>query len=269
MVVLGRFGLHRPVGDEPGVAAAARILGMAAAGDVGLVLERHADGQAVQLHVAGQGQVEHVLVVVVEEAPPGQRLVVAHLSGPMLTDLIQVIWFCSTNSGAQPHDQLEWQPWAAVGAGDVEKERGVRPHHPADRGGDPHHPGQVVRLGPAVVVGAVGEIEVIRRRGDDDIDACSGRQAGRQGNRPGEAMRAQNEAGVPRRRAWQGRVTVGASAAARTPSPAGAYGRPAVRPGRRRPGTRRYAPVPRCPIPRPGPAAAGATGRRLPGRWCR
>ena len=65
------------VRDEPGVAAAVQVLGVPAPRDVGLVLERDADGEAVELDVAGAGQVEDVLVSVVQEALALDRFVVA------------------------------------------------------------------------------------------------------------------------------------------------------------------------------------------------
>ena len=118
--------------NEPGVAAAAQVRGVATTGDVRLVLERHADRQPVELHVARRRvrwKMCSWLWCRKRWPPTGLKCPTESL--PVAIDLIQVMWFCSTNSGAQPHDQFERQPGRARRAGNVEEERARRASSPA------------------------------------------------------------------------------------------------------------------------------------------
>src|SRR3546814_11274593 len=65
MVKLLRARLHRLVGNEPRVAGAAPVGAVLPAGNVGLVLVGHADGEAVHLPIAGPGEMEYRLLFVV------------------------------------------------------------------------------------------------------------------------------------------------------------------------------------------------------------
>ena len=70
--------LNRLVRNEPGVAAAAQVvLRPRPSADVGLVLVLHSDRESIELDVPVPGQVEDVLVAVVDVAPAVDRLVVA------------------------------------------------------------------------------------------------------------------------------------------------------------------------------------------------
>ena len=75
--------LDRLVRNEPGVAAAAHALGPGAPpADVGLILVRHAEREAVQRRRSVRREVKNELVAVVEESVAVDRLVVADRQVP-------------------------------------------------------------------------------------------------------------------------------------------------------------------------------------------
>jgi len=165
-----RFGADGFIGDEPGVAAAAQVLGVVAAGDVGFVLERHADRQAVELVGTGGGEVKNMLVVAVEEAFAGHWFEVAAavlLEGDRFHPGDVVL---QREQRAQSHDQFERQPRRGRRAGDVEKQRAVGTECTFEFGRDRDHPVEVRGFRQSVLIGAVGNFEIVRRRGDDEID---------------------------------------------------------------------------------------------------
>ena len=78
--LIGR-ALNGLVRNEPCVAAATQVRSVAAragpSGDVSLVLIGHPDALSVQWHVSSQGEVEYVLMAVVDESAAVDGLVVA------------------------------------------------------------------------------------------------------------------------------------------------------------------------------------------------
>ena len=178
MMELRGLALHGVVRNEPGVAATPQILGVAATRDVRLVLERHADRQPVEFHVARQGQVEDVLMVVVQETLSAYRLEVTHRIAPCGDRLDPGDVVLQHEQRPQAHDQFERQPWGARRAGDVEEERCVRLHHAANLACHTRQPIEIVVFRPPVVIAAVGQAEIVRRRCYHDIDrpGVDGRQ---------------------------------------------------------------------------------------------
>ena len=171
------------VRDEPGVAAAAEVVrGCAPARDVRLVLIFHADRPATERRVALRREMEHELVAIVEEPLAVDRLVMA--DG-------QVLLETGSRAGQRlfnrdrfdPMDRvlklqmrarglrhIERGPRVGRLTADVQKkgafvgERPRRQLHPLAG------PFQVGRTRHRVVVGAVADAEIVRRRGDDDVE---------------------------------------------------------------------------------------------------
>ena len=170
MMELCGFALYRVVRDEPGVPAASQVLGVVTARDVGFVLERHADRQSVEFHVARQRQVKDVLVVVVKETLPTHRLEVTDriaLGGDRLDPGDVVL---QHEQRAQPDDQFKRQPRSTGRAGDIEEERSVRLHDTTDFARNTDQPVEILVLTPSVVIVTVRQSKVIRRRRHNHVD---------------------------------------------------------------------------------------------------
>src|SRR3546814_20808741 len=121
MVKRLRARLHRLVGNEPRVAGAAPVGAVLPAGNVGLVLVGHADGEAVHLHIAGPGEMEYRLMIVVEVAAAGDRLemadgVLANADGFHPGDVV-----LEHEDVAEGTRHVHRDPRIAAGAADIEK----------------------------------------------------------------------------------------------------------------------------------------------------
>jgi hypothetical protein len=144
--------------------------------DIALVLVGHADGQLVQSNVAALSEVEDVLVGIVHVAGAVDGLVVAHVHvflgrGDGLHPVDRVL------QAEVPADALRYTQGAQFVrrlVADVEEERTLVFQHTATLPRHVSHPVQVPIERQVVLVCVVLHADVVRRRGDYDVDACVG-----------------------------------------------------------------------------------------------
>lgn len=136
MVELLGLGPDCPIWDEPDVPGAAPVADVAPAGDVALVLERDADGQAINGRHAKLGEVEDGLVVVVEEAAAVDGLEVPDRIVPDGEGLHPSDGVLQGEDGPEGVGDVSRDPRVDVGAADVQEERALSRHDPEQLAAD-------------------------------------------------------------------------------------------------------------------------------------
>ncbi len=196
-------GDDRLVGDEPVVAAASPVAsaGVAPARDVALVRIRHADGEAVDRHFSGLGEVEDELVAVVEEAggvdrlevPDRDRIRPLRLHRDRLDPVDRVL---EMEERPQGKGEFVRDPRVLRGRADVEEKGASRLQEPFHFAAPFERPGEVVLRGEVVLVTAVGDAEIVGREVTTRSTDSSGslrilRHNRRNGARTGSGIRGQ------------------------------------------------------------------------------
>ena len=153
---------------------------------VGLILIRHAERKAIEAGGSLRGEVKDELVAIVDEAVAVDRLVVADgkiareaggragrfsIDGDRLDPVNDVLHPQVRPDGLR---DVERRPRISRLGAHVEEERAVGPEHPRGRRHPAVGPFEICRRRKRVLVAAVLNAQVIRRRRDDDIDALGG-----------------------------------------------------------------------------------------------
>ena len=179
---LGVAGLDGLVGNEPGVATAAKVgtAGVLPALDVRLVGIGDAGGAAIEGDVSGLGEVEDVLVAVVDvaagvdglEMPGANRFAVSCFHGDGLNPVEGVLEVEELGPG-EGEEELVGKEGIAGAAADVEEERSVLDEDAPHFGGPLAAPLEEGLPRGGVAKAAVVDPEIVGRRGDHQVDAAS------------------------------------------------------------------------------------------------
>ena len=179
--------LDRLVGDEPDVAATAPATGRCLpAADIGRILVLDADAAPIEQGPSGRCEMEHELLTIVEESAAVDGLVVTHREVPLQSGG-SASRVALDDDGLHPVDDvLEMKVRAnrlgdvqgAPGPGgfgaDVQKQRPVGCQRPRRAAHPGLRPGQIVLARQAVLVGAIGNPEIVGRRGHHGGDRALG-----------------------------------------------------------------------------------------------
>lgn len=171
-------GLDGFVGNEPGVAATTQVgtFGVFPALDVALIDVGDAGGAAVEGDGAGFGEVEDVLVAVVDvalrvdgfEVSGADLFACAGFDGDGF-DPVEGVLQDEEVRGAEGEEELVREEGAAGGATDVEEEGSVVSEDATNFCGPVGAPGEVVGIAALVVVFPVVDAEIVGRGGDDEV----------------------------------------------------------------------------------------------------
>ncbi len=174
-------GLDGFVGNEPGVAATAKILtlGVAPARDVGFMNVRHAGGATIQRDIAGFGQVKNVFVAVVDvalgidgfEMSCGNGVTIHGSDGDRFHPVKGVL---QNEQGlwaiGEGEDDLVGKEGIGWCGADVEEKRCVILHHALHFCCPGFAPNEKFIAWRGVFEGRIVDPEIVRRRGDNQIE---------------------------------------------------------------------------------------------------